>query len=153
MTIAGPDGTREEPLDKFYAGYLKTSLRNGEMVTGVFLPALQSGAGTGFFNLLRTKGDSAKVSVAAALSLKNGVCQEARIALGAVASTVFRAAGAESLLKGKRISAGLIGEAAFAAASEARPITDVRSTAEYRKATTKVLVARALEKAAERAAA
>ena len=153
LTIAGPEKTRNEPIDKFYVDYCKTSLGNGEMVTGVFLPGPISGAGTGFLNLLRTKGDSAKVSVAVAITLKNGVCQEARISLGAVAPTVFRAVRAEAVLKGEKLSAGLISKAADAAAKETKPITDVRSEADYRKATTAVLVARALEKAVERAKA
>ncbi len=153
LTIAGPDSTRTEPIEKFYLDYLKTSLRKGEMVTGVFLPSPTPGSGTGYLNLLRTKGDSAKVSVAAALILKNGVCQEAKISLGAVAPTIFRAAKAEAILKGQKLSADIIGKAADTAVKETRPITDVRSTAEYRKVTTGVLVARALEKAAERAKA
>ncbi len=151
LTIAGPGNTRNESIEKFYVDYLKTSLRKGEMVTGVFVPGPTSGAGTGFFNLLRTKGDSAKVSVAVTVILRNGVCQDAKIALGAVAPTVFRAVRAEAVLKGKKMSVDLIGEAADAAAGETQPITDVRSTAEYRKATTGVLVARALEKAMKRA--
>ena len=153
LTIAGPDSTRTEPIEKFYAGYLKTSLRNGEMVTGVSLPSPVAGSGTGYLNLLRTKGDSAKVGVAVALTLKNGVCQEAKISLGAVAPTVFRAAKAEAELKGQKLSADIIGKAAEAAVKETQPITDVRSTAEYRKVTTGVLVTRALEKAVERAKA
>ena len=153
LTIAGPDKTRNEPIEKFYVDYCKTSLRNGEIVTGVFLPGPMSGTGAGFLNLLRTKGDSAKVSVAVRLTLKKGVCQEARIGLGAVAPTVFRAVRAEAVLKGEKLSVDLIGKAADAAAGETQPITDVRSDAEYRKATTGVLVARALEKAVERAKA
>jgi carbon-monoxide dehydrogenase medium subunit len=70
-----------------------------------------------------------------------------------VAPTVFRAAKAEAVLKGEKLSAGLISKAAAAAALETQPITDVRSEAEYRKATTGVLVARALEEAVERAKA
>jgi carbon-monoxide dehydrogenase medium subunit len=153
LTIAGPDKTRRDPIEKFYVDYLKTSLRKGEMVTGVSLPSPVAGAGTGFFNLLRTRGDSAKVSVAAAVAIKNGICQEARISLGAVAPTVFRAAKAEAVLKGQKLSADVISKAAETAVKETQPITDVRSTAEYRKATTGVLVTRALEKAVERAKA
>jgi carbon-monoxide dehydrogenase medium subunit len=153
LTIAGPDKTRRDPIEKFYVDYLKTSLRKGEMVTGVSLPSPVAGAGTGFFNLLRTRGDSAKVSVAAAVAIKNGICQEARISLGAVAPTVFRAVKAEAVLKGQKLTAEVISKAADTAVKETQPITDIRSTAEYRKATTGVLVTRALEKAVERAKA
>lgn len=153
LSIAGPDGERTEPIEKFYLDYLKTSLQKGEMVTGVFMPAPAAGEGTAYFNLLRTKADIAKVSVAVAVIMKNGVCKEARIGLGAVAPTVFRATKAEAVLKGEKLSADVISKAAETAAKETKPITDVRSTAEYRKQVTGVLVKRALEKALERAKA
>ena len=153
LTIAGPDSVRTEPIEKFYRGHLETSLRKGEMVTGVSLPGPVAGSGTGFLNLVRTKGDIAKVSVAVAITLNNGICREARIALGAVAPTVFRAADAEAVLQGQKISPDTISKAADAAAKETQPITDVRSSAGYRKEVTGVLVRRALEQALERALA
>ena len=153
LTITGPGKKRKEPIEKFYKNYLKTSLKKGEMVTGVFLPYPAPGSGTGFLNLVRTKGDSAKVSVAVSISLNKGVCQEAKIALGAVAPTVFRATKAEAVLKEQKVNAKTIGQAAETAAGETKPITDLRSTAEYRKEMTRVLVGRALEKASERAKA
>jgi carbon-monoxide dehydrogenase medium subunit len=91
--------------------------------------------------------------VAVTVTLKNGVCQEAKISLGAVAPTVFRAVKAEAVLKGQKLTAEVISKAADTAVKETQPITDIRSTAEYRKATTGVLVTRALEKAVERAKA
>ena len=153
LTIAGPDGVRAEPIEKFYKGYLKTSLKKGEMVTGVSLPSPPAGSGAGFLNLVRTKGDSAKVSVAVAVTLKKGICQEARIGLGAVAPTVFRAAEAEAVLKGQKLSADTMSKAAEKAAEETQPITDVRSAAGYRKEMTGVLIRRALVQALERAKA
>ena len=153
LTIAGPDKKRKEPIEKFYKDYLKTSLKKGEMVTEVFLPNPASGSGTGFLNLVRTKGDSAKVSVAVSISLNKGVCQEAKIALGAVAPTIFRAKKAEAILQGQEINADRISRAAEAASQETRTITDVRSTSEYRKEMTGVLVRRAIEQALERAKA
>jgi carbon-monoxide dehydrogenase medium subunit len=153
LTITGPDKERKDPIEKFYKDYLKTSLKKGEMVTGILLPYPASGSGTGFLNLVRTKGDSAKVSVAVSLSLNKGVCQKARIALGAVAPTVFRAIKAEAILQGQEINADRISRAAHAASQETRTITDVRSTSEYRKDMTGVLVRRAIEKALDRAKA
>jgi len=150
LTITGPGKKRKEPIEKFYKNYLKTSLKKGEMVTGVFLPYPAPGSGTGFLNLVRTKGDSAKVSVAVSISLNKGVCQEAKIALGAVAPTVFRATKAEATLQGQELNADRISMAADAASRETRTITDVRSTSEYRKEMTGVLVRRAIEQALER---
>ena len=150
LTIVGPGTERKEPIEKFYKGYLKTSLKKGEMVTGVFLPSPADGSSTGFLNLVRTKGDSAKVSVAVSISLDNGVFREAKIALGSVAPTVFRATKAEAVLQGQEVSADRISKAAEAAMEETQTITDVRSTAAYRKEMTGVLVRRAIEQALER---
>lgn len=101
-------------------------------------------------NLVRTHCDCAKAIVAVAVRVENHVCREARISMGAVAPTVFRAIAAESLLHGQRIESGLISEVSEAAAKEARPITDLRSTEEYRREMVRVLVRRALAKAYDR---
>jgi carbon-monoxide dehydrogenase medium subunit len=153
LKISGSKGVREEPIERFYLDYLRTSLQRGEMVTGVILPEPASGTSTAFLNLVRTHADIAKVSVAVSIVSKNGICGEARIAIGAAAPTVFRAAKAEAVLKGEKITPQIIIKAAETAAGETRPITDLRSTAEYRKDTTKVLVKRALEQAADKAKA
>jgi len=89
--------------------------------------------------------------VAVAIIVRDGICQEVKIAIGASAPTVFRAAKAEIILKGQKITPQLISQVAETAAGEARPITDLRSTAGYRKEMTKVLVRRALEKSLEKA--
>ncbi len=150
LKIAGPKGERTEPIEKFYLDHRRTSLQQGEMVTGVFLPDPFPGTGASFLNLVRTHADIAKVSVAVVVIAQNGICKEARIAIGAAAPTVFRAAGAETELKGQRLTPQLIRQAAATAAAETRPISDIRSSAEYRKETTMVLVRRALEKASEK---
>ncbi len=75
----------------------------------------------------------------------------ARLGLGAVAPNPFRARQAEALLQGKVLDADLLKQAGALARSEARPITDVRASAEYRSMLVETLVQRALAKAAERA--
>lgn len=151
LRIAGAKGKRTESFQKFYLDHHRTSLKRGEMVTEVFLPNPSPGMGSAFFNLVRTHADIAKVSVAVAMIVQDGICREARIAIGAVAPTVFRAAEAEALLKGQKMSHPVISKAAETAAAETQPITDLRSTAKYRKDMAKVLVRRALEKAVEKA--
>jgi CO/xanthine dehydrogenase FAD-binding subunit len=153
LTIAGDKGERAEPMPKFYVDYLRTSLKQDEMVTGVSLPNPAKGMGTAFLNLVRTHADIAKISVAVAIIVENDTCKDARIALGAVAPTVFRATKAEAALKGQKVGSQSIAKAAETAAGETKPITDLRSTAEYRKEMARVLVTRTLEKALERARA
>ena len=153
LMIAGVNGERTEPMPKFYVDYLRTSLKRGELVTGVLLPNPTNGMGTAFLNLVRTHADIAKISVAIAITVEKDICKEARIAIGSAAPTIFRATKAEAVLKGQKINSEAITKAAETAAGETKPITDLRSTAEYRKEMARVLVTRALEKALERAKA
>ncbi|MBW1801060.1 MAG: xanthine dehydrogenase family protein subunit M, partial [Deltaproteobacteria bacterium] len=140
LTIQGVDGERKEPMEKFYLDYGRTSLQPGEIVTEVLLPSPTPGTGAAFMNLTRTCGDIAKVNTAVTITVKEGVCQEARIAVGAAAPTVFRATKAEAVLKGREVNPVVISDAAETAAGETDPITDLRSTAEYRKQMTRVLI-------------
>ena len=147
LSISGPDGDRIEPIQEFCTDYRCTSLRRGEMVTGVFVPPMKKGEACGFANLVRTHADIAKLIVAVSIATEKDVCQEARIAIGAAATTVFRASKAEKILIGRTLTPQAIEEAAEAASGETRPISDLRSSAEYRKEMTRVLVRRAIEKA------
>src|SRR4030042_6316053 len=98
LKIAGDQGERTEPIEKFYLDYLRTSLKPGEMVIGVFLPKLLPGTGPSFLHLVRPHSDIAKISVAVAVTIEDGICRGARIAIGAAAPTVLRAANAEKSL-------------------------------------------------------
>lgn len=151
LKITGLKGERIEPIEKFYLDYRLTSLKRGEMVTEVVLPNPPPGTGTAFFNLVRTHADIAKISAAAAILVQNGICREVRIAIGAAAPTVFRAVKAETLFTGQKTTPEVINKVAETAAGETKPITDLRSTAMYRKEMARVLVRRALEKALEKA--
>jgi len=151
LTIEGVDGERKESIEKFYVDYGRTSLQKNEIVTEVFLPRPPAGTGAAFMNLVRTHADIAKVSIAVAITVKDGVCEKARIAVGAAAPTVFRATKAEAALNGQKVTPEAIREAAETAAGETKPITDLRSTAEYRRKMTGVLAGRAMEKALQQA--
>jgi carbon-monoxide dehydrogenase medium subunit len=85
------------------------------------------------------------------LAAPNGICQEVRISLGAVAPTVVRARSAEALLRGQRLEAGLIDAAARAASEDARPIDDIRGTARHRRAIVEALAGRTLRSAMQMA--
>jgi carbon-monoxide dehydrogenase medium subunit len=147
LKVNGITGERTIPIENFFIGPGRSALKPGEMVRELLLPGLPQGTRGAFLNLVRTRSDIAKVSVAAIITVSNDTCQEARVALGAVAPTVFRAAKAEAVLKGHRLEPEVIEAAANAACEETRTISDLRSTAEYRKEMTRVLVRRALERA------
>ncbi|MDP6180205.1 MAG: xanthine dehydrogenase family protein subunit M, partial [Desulfatiglandales bacterium] len=150
LKIVNKNGEKNMPIKDFYLGPGETALKQGEIVTGVILPGVKPGTGGSFQHLVRTKADISKVCVAVMETIAEGTCQEAKIALGAVAPTVFRAEKAEKILKGRKLDQDVIETGAKAAAEETKPITDLRSNAEYRKETTRVLVKRALIKALER---
>jgi aerobic carbon-monoxide dehydrogenase medium subunit len=87
------------------------------------------------------------------LTLEGGdsVCHEVRIALGAVAPMVMRARSAEALLRGQRLDAALIQQAARDAMGEARPIDDIRGSARHRRAIVEALTGRTLRSAMQMA--
>lgn len=97
--------------------------------------------------------DLAKVNASALIVVKgrDGICKDAKIALGGVAPTPIRARRAELLLIGNKLNRELINDVALTAADEAKPITDIRSTQEYRKALSEVLVRRSIDISWERA--
>jgi len=151
MIIEGPDGSRREKLSEFYTGYYCTSLKHGEIVTGVSIPKPVKGTGAAFMNRVRTHADIAKITLTVVVSVQDDEYLDARIALGAVAPTAVRAEKAEAMLRGRKISDQLIKEAADAVTESIDPSTGLRSTKEYRTEVTPVLVKRALEKATENA--
>lgn len=144
---------RNVPIEKFFIGVGQTVLQPSEIVTEVLLPSPPAATGGAFLKLVRTATDVAKVNVAVTVTVTDGICQDVKIALGSVAPTPIRANKAEEALKGKKLDQETIAEAAETAAEETKPIDDIRSTAEYRKEVTKVLVRRAIEKASKRAKA
>ena len=93
--------------------------------------------------------DIAVVGVASYLvvSPENGLCTEARIALGAVAPTPVRAPTAESVLVGTDLNGDVLEEAAYLASESAQPISDMRGSEDYRKELVRVLTKRTLAKA------
>jgi len=153
LKIVGPTSEKTIPIENFYIGVDQTILEPNQVVTEIVIPGIPAGAGGAFLKLEKTKADIAKVNVAATVTVTNGTCKEAKIALGAVAPCVIRATRAEGILKGEKLDEKTTARAAEAAADEATPITDLRSTAEYRKEMVAVLVRRAIEKASERAKA
>ena len=147
VTVVGPDGQREVPLEAFFQGPGRTALGAAEIVTSLRLPAASDQRGWGFGRRTRTVIDIALVSSCAVVQAHNGVCSGVRLSLGAVGPTPLRATRAEAVLQGQQPSAALIAEASKVAAEEARPISDVRCSAAYRKDMVEVLSKRCLESA------
>lgn len=150
--VAGPNGRREIPISDFFLGVRRTALQPGELLVEIVVPAQPAGSGGTYLrHTPRRELDIAVVGVATQLTIKDGVCMKARIALGAVAPVIVRATEAEAHLEGKAVTAELIAEAAALAVNAATPISDQRGSVEYRKHLVKVLTRRTLQTAFERA--
>jgi len=147
VTIVGPEGQREIPLEAFFQGPGRTALGPAEIVTALHLPPPQGRLGWGYVRRTRTMIDIALVSACVVIQANNSVCDEARVSLGAVGPTPLRATRAEAVLRGQQPSAALLAEASRVAAEESRPISDVRCSAEYRKDMVEVLSKRCMESA------
>lgn len=133
ITLTSKSGSRVVALADYFTGYKQDLRRGDELITRVSWPRLPAHAVNTFRKLGRRKGDAITVTgVALTLVLEGGICQKARIALGAVGPVVFRARLAEALLEGQALNAALIDKAARQAMLESSPIDDVRASAEYR---------------------
>ena len=150
--ISGVDGERKVRLEDFFTSVRETVLERNEILKELVVPPQPPRTGASFQKIGRTNVDIAIVNASARLTLgEDGDCMDARIVLGAVAPTPIRARKAEEMLVGRKPSKEIFVEAAEAAASESRPISDVRASAEYRREMCEVLVRRALEEAYARA--
>jgi carbon-monoxide dehydrogenase medium subunit len=152
VVIAGPDGQRLLPITDFFKGVRRTDLRPGELVVEFVVPKPAAGSGSTYRrHTPRRELDIAVVGVGTALTIQDGKCTKARIALGAVAPVIVRATEAEASLVGQEITPELLDKAASLAVSSAKPISDQRGSAEYRLHLTRVLTRRTLQTAFERA--
>jgi xanthine dehydrogenase FAD-binding subunit len=154
--IANSGGTHEIPVEKFCMAPGKNSLQHGEVLVAVTVPPVKEHFGARYLRFIpRNEMDIAVVGAGASVILdeENQRVRSARIALGAVAPTPLFVEEAGTFLAGKEVTPENLQEAARIAQAAARPISDLRSTAEHRKHLCAVLTRRALEGAVERARA
>jgi len=144
------DRTRAIPLESLFVDVFETSLDPGELLLRVEVPPLPQGARATYKKFLpNTLDDYATVSVAAVVATDaDGRCTHARVAVGGAGPVPFRAHAAERALAGRLIDDAAIREAAALVASAADPIDDLRGSAEYKRAMTRVWAERALREVA-----
>ena len=152
--IAGPKGERRVPLSDFFTGVRKTVVGPDELLVEIFVPAPGPHSGGCYIrHTPRRELDIAVVGVSSQVTIANGVCAKARIALAAVAPTPVRATAAEATLEGKPLTPELIERAADLAGQAAKPISDQRGSADFRRHLVRVLTRRTLTTALARAGA
>jgi carbon-monoxide dehydrogenase medium subunit len=150
VKVAGVGGERLLPAEDFFLAPRKTALQPGELLLEVRIPNPPAGSGANYerFSLRRATA-LAVVGVAAMVSLEKGRIASGRVALGAVAPVPMLARECGRVLAGQAPSEELFERAGAAAAAEARPISDLRGSEEFRRDLVRVLVIRALRSATE----
>jgi len=151
LHLLAPGGRRTIPVGDLFAGTKKTGLAPGEIAREIQIAPLPPRTGSAFAKLTRTAADCAKINVAARVTLDGDRASDVRIALGSVAATPVRAPAAERVLADTSLEDDRIAEAARVAAADTRPITDLRSTAAYRRQALEVLLRRVVAAARDRA--
>jgi len=149
--IRGPKASRTIPAREFYMDTFVTALEPNELLVEIHIPKAQPGQGAAYFKLEKRVGDFPIVGVAANLVLDSRRhIAHAGVGLTAVGPTALIATDAEKYLVGKGPDEAVFKEAARLAEAAAKPTSDLRGPAEYKKAMIGVLTRRALHRASER---
>ena len=153
VLLVSSDTSRRISLANFFIAPGKTQLGPGEFIHSIAFRPLPGAWGAAFQKMGKRNGMAiAVVSAAATIVLDEaGRISDVGIALGSVAPTVVRSPKAESMLRGQKPTPTLIKAAAQASTDDISPITDVRSTSEYRQHAAAVLTERALQQAVDQA--
>jgi carbon-monoxide dehydrogenase medium subunit len=151
----GPRGRRVIPLADFVSGPFENVLEPDEIAVEAIVPPAKGVRAGGYLKLERRVGDFATVGVAVSIETSGETVTRAGIALTGVGGSTIAATAAAQALTGKPLSAESIGQAAELAAEVARPRTDHRGSATYKRHMVRTFVERILggtQHAAERAA-
>jgi carbon-monoxide dehydrogenase medium subunit len=147
LTLRSSNGTRAMSLEEFFVDYYQTALEPAELLTEIRVPPPQRPGWSHIKFTPRSVEDFATVGVAITLRGQGGTCEDVRLALNSVASTIVRAKGAEEVLRGHRLTDEVLRQAGEVAATEVDPVDDNRGSADYKRDLVKVLVRRAAEEA------
>ncbi len=150
--LVGPGGARLVDLAELWTGPGTTSARPDELLVSIHIPIPAEGTGSSYVRLqYRRQMEIAVVGAGVALTLLDGTVTQAAVAIAALAPTIHRVVEAEAALVGTDGNPGAMEAAANAAAAAARPIGDVRASADYRRAMAAVITRRAIQTALARA--
>jgi aerobic carbon-monoxide dehydrogenase medium subunit len=152
VTATGPKGQRTIPIGQFFTGIFSTVLAPDEILTEIRIPIPPARSGGAYVKLERKVGDFATAAAAVQVTLgAGGEIERAGIGLTAAGPLPIKAADAERFLQNKKPDAAAIAEASRLAAAATEPTADRRGTVDYKREMARVLTARALKKAIERA--
>ena len=142
----GPAGRRAIPLADFVTGPFENVLAPDEIAVEAVIPPAQGTRAGGYLKLERRVGDFATVGVAVAVETSGDTVTRAGVALTGVGGSTIVATEAAQALTGQPLTAESIGRAADLAAAAARPRTDHRGSAEYKRHMVRTFVVRILSR-------
>jgi aerobic carbon-monoxide dehydrogenase medium subunit len=145
VVAASATGRRTIPMAEFVTGPFQTALRPDELAVEARVPAPKGTPSGRYLKLERRVGDFATVGVAVAIDFTGGKVVRAGVALTGVGGNNIKAVEAERVLVGSELDAETVAEAARLAAGAARPRTDHRGSADYKRHVVRTFVTRALE--------
>ena len=151
VTLTSSKGQRTLRLDEFFIDYYQTALEPYELLTEIHVPLPQRPGWSHIKFTPRSVEDFATVGVAITVKANNGTCEDVRLGLNSVGSTIVHAKKAEEVLRGKPITDAVLREMGEVASSECDPTDDNRGSADYKREMVKVLVRRAAQEALQRA--
>lgn len=137
VTVQNHKGTRRIPIERFFLGYRKIDLRPDELITEILLDAVEKPSDITFLKLGMREGhfiSIANIAVWVQWAPGETRISDIRVALGAVAPVVIRAQKSEAFLRNRTLEDDVIWQAGQIASGESSPITDIRASAEYRRA-------------------
>lgn len=150
VLLTSNGGERQLPLEDFILGNRKTALEDGELLTKFMLPepAPRSASRYGYIGLRDAMEiDAVNMAVNLVLDTDGQTVKDLRLVMGSVAPRPLISAEVPPLLMGQKFDDALVEKAAAAACAEAKPISDIRASAEYRREMVTVLARRLLHEA------
>ncbi len=141
VKMANVNGERVMPLEEFFIDYFETVLEEGELLLEIQVPIIPPKSALSYEKFSIIKNHQGIVSVAVSITVDDSAdqCKDARIVLGAAASTPIRAKEAEQMLIGKKIDERLLEHVGEKASEESDPVSDIHATETYRRYLVKAL--------------
>ena len=147
ISIAGPNGNRELPLEKLYAGYYETVLEKNELISAVTVPPLDGRKAAYMKVTSRTADDWPSLGVAVSFALKDGAIRDPVVIVSAATEKVTRMQAAEKALQGAAPDDAVLRRAGDAAAAEVETLSDAHGSAPYKRELLRVYLRRAVRQA------
>lgn len=137
LTLRGPDGTREMPLEDYYIDYGKQDRREGEFVEHIRVPTLAPDEHFRCYKISkRFDQDISAVCAAFKIRLDDGLVAEVRTGFGGIAATPKRATRTEAAMRGQPWNEATARRAEATLIEEFTPLTDMRASEQYRRLVT-----------------